>query len=453
MAECAAMATPTNADRPRPVRADPDDERLRYIQSAQAHCDRFLAPIADPRDKSVVVVGCGAGTEMLWALRHGAREVVGLDVVPQSPVALTAAAAEAGLDTSRFRILQLAAEDAAALGRRFDLVLSNNVFEHLPDLVGAFHACAALVAPWHGRVAVFTDPLYFSSAGSHLPIQPWEHLWAEPAALRSRLLPDLPPRHPLHELELAAYLDDEITLNRMRLVDFVDAARQSGLAFLNLQLIVDRALATLPARRAAIAARWSAEVGATADLALEGIAAELLLPSAPDDPTLLLESPEALAESVHRRQLAERQAEIDRLYVEEQRLTTALTSQVTELARLHQEVDGLTTANHELHVARGELVSTQEALGHAQQALTARGDEIRRLQGEESRLTAGNQALMSAVGELQAETGTLTTRLATAEAETQAVAAHLAALQASPSYRLGRALTAPLRVLRDLGRR
>src|SRR5436305_5147623 len=110
------------------VQADSDEERLGFILAAQEHCDHFLTPIADPAGKRVLVVGAGAGTEMLWCLRRGAREVLGLDVVPQSPAALTAAVARLGLppgETPSFSILRLGIEEADSLGRRFDLILSN----------------------------------------------------------------------------------------------------------------------------------------------------------------------------------------------------------------------------------------------------------------------------------------------------------------------------------------
>src|SRR5262245_20166996 len=73
---------------PQQVGPDSDDDRLRFILAGQEHCDHFLTPLAAPAGRRVLVVGAGAGTEMLWCLRHGAREVVGIDVLEQSPRAL-----------------------------------------------------------------------------------------------------------------------------------------------------------------------------------------------------------------------------------------------------------------------------------------------------------------------------------------------------------------------------
>ena len=254
-----------------------DAERLRFILEGQRHCDHFLAPLADPRGKSVLVVGAGAGTEMLWCLRQGAREVVGIDILVQRPAALARAVEEMGIRPAPpFSILPLRIEDAHTLGRRFDLVLSNNVFEHLGDLPRAFEMCASLVEPGTGRVAIFTDPLYYSSAGSHLPVEPWEHLWGAPEPLRQRLLGAVPSWHALHRLDLPEYLFSEISLNRMRLGGLLDAVRASGLVVLNLRLLRDRHLQDLPACLDRLEAVRREEKVTVTDLAVEGIAIELM---------------------------------------------------------------------------------------------------------------------------------------------------------------------------------
>lgn len=263
--------------RPAPVPDDHDDARLRFILEAQEHCNHFLTPLADPAGKTVLVAGCGAGTEMLWCLARGAREVVGIDKAPQSAAALSAALRRLDLrPQGRWSIRQLAIEDADRLGRRFDLVLSNNVLEHVGDLPRAFAVCSRLVTPLTGRVAVFTDPLYYSSAGSHLPLRPWEHLWGEDWEVRRRLLlqGDLGPAHPLQRMSLERYMSEEITLNRMRLADFLAAVCASGLVLLNLRLVRDRNLDQLGLYLKRLAA--VRDDLTPADLALEGIAAELM---------------------------------------------------------------------------------------------------------------------------------------------------------------------------------
>ncbi|MEP7010219.1 MAG: methyltransferase domain-containing protein [Acidobacteriota bacterium] len=229
-------------------------DRLDYLLDHQPHCDLYLSQIAAPRGKTVLVAGSGAGTEMLWCLRHGAREVVGIDLLPQDPEALRLAVEQLGLPSAaRWEIRQLGVEDAPSLGRTFDLVLSNNVVEHVDDIDATLRACAAMIAPTTGRIAIFTDPLYYSSTGSHRPHPPWQHLI---------------------DTDLLAP-QEEIPLNRMLLADFLSAARGADLAILHLSLIPDRALAELPGRLDALRAAPGAETIAASDLALEGIAVEL----------------------------------------------------------------------------------------------------------------------------------------------------------------------------------
>jgi SAM-dependent methyltransferase len=360
----------------RKIQADSDEDRLEYILAAQEHCDHYLTPIADPAGKSVLVVGAGAGTEMLWCLRHGAREVLGLDVVAQSPTALAAAVERLGLPaTSRFSILELGIEKADTLGRRFDLILSNNVFEHLPHLDRAFEVCAELVEPYLGRLAIFTDPLYYSSAGSHLPVEPWEHLWGDPEALRERLLgsgtANLGAGHPLRSMDLGTYLHDEISLNRMRLGDFLEGARKAGLAVLNLRLVRDRHLADVFRYRDQYGDRLPGL--SNTDLTIEGIAAELVRlegPPPPDLPPFYTTEEIVLA------------AQAQAAYLERTRLEEALKAEERKSLHLEEEL-----AAERLHTAdlQGKL------------------DEVARV---------------------------------------------LAGVEASPSFRLGRLATAPLRWLR-----
>jgi len=234
-----------------------------YILRFQNHCDNYLSRLANPKGKSVLVIGAGSGTEMLWAMRHGASEVVGIDVVvkPTEPLAL----AMSELQVKRpppYEIVDLGVEEIETLGRKFDLVLSNNTFEHLPDIRSAFKAIRSVVEPQHGRVAIFTDPLFYSSHGAHLAVGPWDHLDHEAEELRAKT----PEPYIWNEYE---------TLNKMTLISFLEAVREAELVILQLFIVADRELDRLPQRLAAI--HSSAPV---TDLALEGIGIELMPPPA-----------------------------------------------------------------------------------------------------------------------------------------------------------------------------
>lgn len=246
--------------------------RLDFVAQRQRHCDDFLSPLADPAGKSVLVAGCGAGTEMVWCLRRGAREVLGIDILEQDPRALQLARRRFGVnDGRRAEIVRREIAEIGSLGRRFDLVLSNNVFEHVADVSGALVACGRALEPGSGRLAIFSDPLFYSSVGSHLEHEPWEHLWADPGELRERLLAREEGTHPaLGELDLETFFDREITLNRYRFVDYVEAIRRSGLAMLWLEARLDRNYARFAEFESRIRARCGPEV-TTQDLTVEGL--------------------------------------------------------------------------------------------------------------------------------------------------------------------------------------
>ncbi|HYU31382.1 MAG TPA: class I SAM-dependent methyltransferase [Thermoanaerobaculia bacterium] len=314
--------------------------RLEFILAGQQHADCYLTPLADPAGKTVLVLGAGAGTDVLWALRQGAREVVGIDVLEQDPSAFRAAASHFGLDAGRVSFQCLDLVGAARLGRRFDLVLSNNVFEHVADLPGAFAACAEVVEPGRGRVAIFSAPLFYSSGGSHLPHDPWEHLWGEPVALREKLLKSgrLPARHALEDLDLSEYLDREICLNRAHLTDYLDAIRQSGLAFLHLSLLPDTNLSQLPLYLEKIRSKAAVDV---ADLTVAGFAVELVLPPEGAEVVDLSEvRPAAQARlDEERRRHGEDMAGADAVIAEERKESAALRERIADLKQ------GLATLN------------------------------------------------------------------------------------------------------------
>jgi len=255
-----------------------DRDRLQFILDQQAHCDRYLAPIADPQGKTVLVVGAGAGTEILWCLKRGAARVTGIDLKPQPCTALEKALGE-NARGKRFRVLEMRVEEADALDQKFDLVISNNVFEHLPDVPRALEVCRDLVRPGTGRLAIFSSPLFYSSAGSHLTHLPWEHLWGDPDDLRERLLKagDLPEYHALYWADLPCFFQ-EIGLNRLRLVEFLESVRKAGLVVLEFGIVKDRHVGRFEEFAAQLAPLCEATEVTVTDLTVEGFWIEMAVP-------------------------------------------------------------------------------------------------------------------------------------------------------------------------------
>ena len=246
--------------------------RIDFIERSLPICERYLPRLADPRGKRVLVVGCGAGSESVWALARGASELVGIDSEVQDEAAARAVLAKRGLASPPpFRFLQLAAERMDELEGRFDLILSVNTIEHLSDPGLVLAACGRVLEPTSGRIAVFADPLYHSSTGSHLEHEPWEHLWGDWEEIRRKRssVDDFHGRY-LRDHTMAQFVGDFSLLNRMRPRDYLDAVARSGLAPLDFGFVYDRNLDRLGEFLPRIKERAAADLFAL-DYAIEGI--------------------------------------------------------------------------------------------------------------------------------------------------------------------------------------
>ena len=147
--------------------------------------DRDLLPYGDPAGKEVLVFGSGRGNEVLWAARHGASSVVAIDLIRQSPEPLERAMEHMGIAYTNFEFRQENIHDTAVSGERYDLIVSNGVFEHVLDLKGVLSAFRPLLKSPGGRVAIFADGLWYSSIGGHIGGEPWCQLWRDPDNLKA----------------------------------------------------------------------------------------------------------------------------------------------------------------------------------------------------------------------------------------------------------------------------
>ncbi|HYG91684.1 MAG TPA: bifunctional 2-polyprenyl-6-hydroxyphenol methylase/3-demethylubiquinol 3-O-methyltransferase UbiG [Azospirillum sp.] len=92
---------------------------------------------------SVLDIGCGGGLLAEPVARMGA-EVVGVDASERNVKTAAAHAAETGTDVT-YRTAS--AEELAAEGRRFDVVLAMEILEHVADVDLFLKSCAALLKP------------------------------------------------------------------------------------------------------------------------------------------------------------------------------------------------------------------------------------------------------------------------------------------------------------------
>jgi len=116
--------------------------------------ERQWALLGDLTDKRVLDVGCGVGRETVELARRGAR-VVAVDLSPTLVAAARKRVGDAGFG-HRVEFKACAAEDLAADGDQFDVVLGNGVLHHF-DLPAFKTTLVQLLKP--GAVAQFSEPI------------------------------------------------------------------------------------------------------------------------------------------------------------------------------------------------------------------------------------------------------------------------------------------------------
>jgi hypothetical protein len=152
-------------------------------QTAAAAATGLLPHIAaEIRVRSVLDVGCGRGVWLAWWLRHGASDVVGVDGPYVDPEQLA-------ISPSAFKALDVSAP--FSLGRRFDLVQSLEVAEHL-DGSSADTFVANLVG--HSNLILFSAAIPGQGGEHHVNEQPWEYWRRKFAAHQFELFDFVRPR-------------------------------------------------------------------------------------------------------------------------------------------------------------------------------------------------------------------------------------------------------------------
>ncbi|MDZ7710078.1 MAG: bifunctional 2-polyprenyl-6-hydroxyphenol methylase/3-demethylubiquinol 3-O-methyltransferase UbiG [Roseovarius sp.] len=118
--------------------------RLDYITSQiAAEFDRDLATGAPFKGLRLLDIGCGGGLLSEPMARLGA-DVVGADAAPRNIPVAQVHAEQSNLDID-YR--HTTAEDMAASGERFDVVLNMEVVEHVSDPLAYLTACHDLLKP------------------------------------------------------------------------------------------------------------------------------------------------------------------------------------------------------------------------------------------------------------------------------------------------------------------
>jgi SAM-dependent methyltransferase len=131
------------------------------------------------QDKIVIDFGCGDGVATLDLARHGARKVIGLDILQNALDQATRNAANAGLDTL--------CEFTTSTDTKADVIVSLDAFEHFGDPAAILDMMHNLLQPG-GCVMASFGPTWYHPLGGHLfSMFPWAHiLFSESALIRWR---------------------------------------------------------------------------------------------------------------------------------------------------------------------------------------------------------------------------------------------------------------------------
>jgi SAM-dependent methyltransferase len=160
---------------PIPTTGHEGRDPLRGLRKALPEIDRMIA------GQTVLDVGCGDGHQTMALAKAGARSVTGLDIVPAR-----IAHAEHLLASTPNATATLEVGD-----ERFDIVVSNDAFEHFDDPAGMLAKMRDWMKPG-GRMVLSFGPLWRSPYGAHLHFMtpvPWCHfIWSERTLYRVRQL-------------------------------------------------------------------------------------------------------------------------------------------------------------------------------------------------------------------------------------------------------------------------
>lgn len=102
-----------------------------------------VVPFCSWRDHDVLEIGCGAGYDAYEIVRNGAR-YTGIDITPENPERVRK---HLGLFGYQPNVMQADAEQLPFSDQSFDVVFSNGVLHHTPDMPKAFREASRVVRP------------------------------------------------------------------------------------------------------------------------------------------------------------------------------------------------------------------------------------------------------------------------------------------------------------------
>lgn len=127
------------------------------------------------RGKTVIDFGCGIGSDAIDLARHGAKQVIGVDIQQHRLDIATQSAAEAGMSAL--------CTFSKTTDTKAEIIISLDAFEHFSDPAAILDVMHSLLAPG-GYVMASFGPTWYHPFGGHLfSVFPWAHLLFSEKAL------------------------------------------------------------------------------------------------------------------------------------------------------------------------------------------------------------------------------------------------------------------------------
>jgi ubiquinone/menaquinone biosynthesis C-methylase UbiE len=134
-----------------------------------------LVPFKSYKGKRVLELGCGAGYDAFEFVRHGAK-YTGIDITPENIIRVRQHLGHFGFTPD---VREGDAENLTFGDAQFDLVYSNGVLHHIPDIARSFEEANRVLVPG----GVFWVILYHRHSVVH-----WVNTWLLSHVLRGRFL-------------------------------------------------------------------------------------------------------------------------------------------------------------------------------------------------------------------------------------------------------------------------
>lgn len=159
----------------------------------------------DTLGKKVLEIGCGHGGICMYLAMNGADEVVGIDLSNEALDMANKIKAKFESDKLiRENVVRFefsGAEQMEYQDEHFDVVVADNVLEHVNDIAGVLAECKRVLKP-NGKIVIPNFPSIYSKFGPHLKYGskiPWLHVFFTEQAICEAVY-DRAQKHP--ELKL-----------------------------------------------------------------------------------------------------------------------------------------------------------------------------------------------------------------------------------------------------------